>query len=280
MDLFIPIKITDRQWADLLLDGQIFMRSLFGFGSWSALDANRDSNIDNSFRGDLREGAFRVYKSPEDHPYIKDMDPDFKSIVRLIADVDMSDSQYFKIFSTYALKFNTSTQSFLPPDSKIQEFGDTAVVMHDFESFLQRVIQQLRQRFGKMFIPFLQEVSYFDYTESKDLTPLFSKHIEYSYQNELRLAVGLLEENQFSMDFSDTIILSTDSLTLDIGNIRDIAYAIPVQELIDLRLPNEPSFRFPTLGNQDSYFFNMVRYSKEDLERFLCPTYKPILTIY
>lgn len=71
MDSFIPIKITDKQCADLLLDGLNFMRSLFGFGSWSALGAKRGSNIGNSFRGDLREGAFRVYKNPEDHPYRK-----------------------------------------------------------------------------------------------------------------------------------------------------------------------------------------------------------------
>ena len=38
MDRFIPVKVTDGIWADKLLAGEVFMRPLYEFGMWSALD--------------------------------------------------------------------------------------------------------------------------------------------------------------------------------------------------------------------------------------------------
>lgn len=29
---FIPVKVTDREWAEKLLDGEVFMRPLYEFG--------------------------------------------------------------------------------------------------------------------------------------------------------------------------------------------------------------------------------------------------------
>lgn len=34
----IPIKITDKKWADSLQNGSLFMRSLYDYGSWSAIE--------------------------------------------------------------------------------------------------------------------------------------------------------------------------------------------------------------------------------------------------
>ena len=32
---FIPVKVTDREWAEKLLDGEVFMRPLYEFGAWN-----------------------------------------------------------------------------------------------------------------------------------------------------------------------------------------------------------------------------------------------------
>ena len=34
----LPVKITAKKWADKLQDGSVFMRSLYDFGSWSAIE--------------------------------------------------------------------------------------------------------------------------------------------------------------------------------------------------------------------------------------------------
>ena len=33
---FIPVKVTDREWAEKLLDGEVFMRPLYEFGAYIA----------------------------------------------------------------------------------------------------------------------------------------------------------------------------------------------------------------------------------------------------
>ena len=44
----LPVKILEKQWAEKLLDGSVFMRSLYDFRI-----------MDNSFRGDINEGILR-----------------------------------------------------------------------------------------------------------------------------------------------------------------------------------------------------------------------------
>ena len=40
---FIPVKITDKKWADRFVQGEVFMRALADFGVW-----NRLQNIENA----------------------------------------------------------------------------------------------------------------------------------------------------------------------------------------------------------------------------------------
>ena len=37
----LPVKITDKQWADKLQDGSVFMRSLYEYGSWSSIERSQ-----------------------------------------------------------------------------------------------------------------------------------------------------------------------------------------------------------------------------------------------
>ena len=60
--VFLPVKVLDKQWADKLLDGSVFMRSLYEFGKWNLDDKfkNQAKEMDNTFRGDINEGIVRV----------------------------------------------------------------------------------------------------------------------------------------------------------------------------------------------------------------------------
>lgn len=42
MEKFILVKVTDKEWAERLLDGEVFMRPLHEFGSWSV---TRDGSL-------------------------------------------------------------------------------------------------------------------------------------------------------------------------------------------------------------------------------------------
>lgn len=59
--LRFPVKITDKQWADKLQDGSVFMRSLYEYGSWSAIERakNSDTKMKDGIQGDIKEGVVR-----------------------------------------------------------------------------------------------------------------------------------------------------------------------------------------------------------------------------
>jgi len=63
-NLYIPARITDRVWAEKFVEGQIFMRSLTELGAWEAVQRYTKDELNNSFRGDLREGTVKVVANP------------------------------------------------------------------------------------------------------------------------------------------------------------------------------------------------------------------------
>ncbi|MEA4866252.1 MAG: hypothetical protein VB088_12750 [Sphaerochaeta sp.] len=281
LDPFIPVKITDRVWAERLLDGEVFMRSLHAFGSWSVVEQNQSEPVKNSYRGDLHEGAVAIYKDARDHSFIKDGDPEFLDIIHQITDIDADDLQYFKIFSLYAMRYDHKNNHFFLPDRRIKSFGDTAIVISDMDCLLRRILQQILNDHGELVQFLLDLVQYFDYQESTKLYPLFSKQQRYDYQNELRVAIGLLEPNKYSTDFSNSLIRSTEPLKLDIGDIRDIAFALSIDDFLKLRFPSNISLRFPMSNSTKPSTFDMiVQDTRKTLEHRVSPFVKPTVTIW
>jgi hypothetical protein len=58
--IFLPVKIYDRQWAEKLLDGSVFMRSLFEYGSWNKAKY-QTTEMNNPFRGGHSRGHIEKY---------------------------------------------------------------------------------------------------------------------------------------------------------------------------------------------------------------------------
>jgi hypothetical protein len=277
---FIPVKITDREWADRLLAGEVFMQSLHNFGSWSALEQNRSESVKNSFRGDLHEGAVATYKNPRDHAFLRDGDPEFLDIIHDITDIEAEDLRYYKIYSLYEMQFDQEHNFFFYPDQRIQSFGDTAIIITDMDTFLRRLLRQILNDHGELIQFLMDEVHYYDYRETRKLQPLFWKQQRYTYQNELRLAIGLLEPNLYSMDFSNSLIKSTEALMINIGDISDIAHALSIQDFLKLRFPKNIELRFPmSYPEKPSMFEIIVHDTRKMLEKVKISPVKPTGTI-
>lgn len=230
------VKFLDQKWAEKMLDGEIFMRSIACFGDL----VNRSADADNKFRGDTLEGFSRS----------------FGSGVGLIDVLTYRE----KLYCMYALEYAEITKRIIPPDPRIKDFGDTAVVIGDPMAFLERICSAMYSRFGNEFWTSFMRVKYdVDWTANRTYSE-FSKSADYSWQNEFRivldLALGKFHPKVMEavtdcarMTFPGEIVIDTnpdslaDSLVLNIGDIRDICVAIPTTALIfgddpDSILPN------------------------------------------
>lgn len=83
---FIPVKVTDREWAEKLLDGEVFMRPLYEFGAWNL--KKEDKQLNNSFRGDLCEGMSGIFGEVEECPIYDSFDENVKKYIKRIWYID------------------------------------------------------------------------------------------------------------------------------------------------------------------------------------------------
>lgn len=99
---FIPVKITDKKWADRFVQGEVFMRALADFGVWNRLQNIENAKINNNFRGDLREATVRhVEENFEREQFLQGMDPEFVNAIKTVDYIDYSDMQYGRRFWNY-----------------------------------------------------------------------------------------------------------------------------------------------------------------------------------
>ena len=124
--------------------------------------------------------------------------------LRQIWYIDDTDIKYFKIFSLYCMEYDPSTNFFLKPNPKMCEFGDTAVIIADYNEFIERFGKALFKKYDSV-VSMMDRVKFYNFRETRETNPLFEKHEKYSYQNELRMAFCELRENKFAMGInSDT----------------------------------------------------------------------------
>lgn len=243
---FIPVKITDKKWADRFVQGEVFMRALADFGVWNRLQNIENTKINNKFRGDLREATVRhVEENFESEQFLQGMPSELINAIKTVDYIDYSDMQYFKLFCLYNLYYNEKSGTFEDPNQQLASFGDTAVIITDMDAFIKRFLIALfakEEKTNTHFIPVANIVEYYALETADIKTPLFHKTNSYAWQNELRIAIGELDtHNNFSTspDQRYPLIQSTDPILLNIGSIEDITLQIPVQDFISLNLPAE-----------------------------------------
>lgn len=239
----IPVKITDKQWADKLQDGFVFMRSLHEYGSWSAVSRAQanDQLMKSGVQGDVGEGIVRRVDPKVGDAFFNGFSPEIRAAMESCMYIDEERYQYFKVYCMYGLTYLIDENRYDVPDERLKDFGDTAVIITDPNEFLNRVLQGLYRQFGDNVDFRLDEVCYYppDYYGNLDE---FCKLNDFSWQNEMRMRVALLDGTSERVDQNGLhwkpLIQDINSITVDIGDIRDITMQIPVQDLIDLKLPD------------------------------------------
>ena len=281
MEKFIPAKITDRKWAERLLDGEVFMRPLHDFGVWNK---TKDSSVANQFRGDVYEGTSAVYREACDYPGLEGFPKEFRNAVKGISVTDYGDIQFFKVFCLYRLMYNPFTDFFVRPDPKMRDFGDTAVIIRDYNKFVERFALALFSHY-KFVSSMIDSVRFFDFSTTRVINPLFEKLKMFEYQNELRMAFCELERDDWAVgpgaESALRIVRDLRAVTLNIGSIRDIAVAIPVDDFLKLRLPKGIRLRFPMSsdGQNPTNYDKVVSWTREEMGRYRTTIGKPMFVI-
>ncbi len=281
MERFIPVKVINKEYAEKLLDGEIFMRPLYSFGLWNR---QKSEELDNNFRGDMYEGTAEVCTDTGKHTFFDGLDPNFKKGIIQTAFVDESDVKYFKIYCMYCMEYDEATGNFKRPDEKIRAFGDTAVIIKDYNEFIERFGKKLFEKYAHV-ISLIDRVTYYDPMTAQMCNPIFNKMRAYAYQNELRMAWCELEHNVFAMgpNAKDVMRIVEDlsDVTLNIGDIRDIAVAIPIQDFLDIKLPQDIRLHFPMrqAGEEPSNFDQIVEWSREQMKEYRTIHARPIITL-
>lgn len=255
------VKVLDRKWAEKLMDGEIFMRAIACFGDLSR--RSKDSN--NQFRGDSLEGFCFSFENHH-NPYVHSEDLNGNISEFVPNQVGLIDVLKYreKIFCLYALEYDENRCQFIKPDPRISDFGDTAVIIHNPQQFLYRICNAMIQRFGNDFWTSFMRVDYNVEFSSSQPYDEFCKSLSYSWQKEFRIALDLAQ-GKFDPDtlkdvtdfarltFPGKIVEDTnpdsiaDSITLNIGNIRDICTSIPISEFVECNniLIHIPKDSFP-----------------------------------
>ena len=248
MSIFVPVKILDRKWAEKFLEGEVYMRSLYDFGIWGRQEHIKDNTLNNDFRGDLFEGAVGAYDSRE----VLDMYEETETAKRMTV-VDDYELKYKKVFSMTMMKYIPETNFFERPNRKLQQFGDTAVIIKDYDKFMRLLMSEIYKQYGENEIFWMDKIDYYKHGDNKILNPVFSKDYGYEWQNELRIAFCEIEKNRFATgpDFENaySIVRDTDPCLFEIGNLEEIAVSVPVEDFINLKFPD--GHKFSLINDED-----------------------------
>ena len=173
---------------------------------------------------------------------------------------------------------------FVRPDSRMRKFGDTAVIITDYNEFIDRYAKALFKRYDPV-VSMIDRVSFYDFKKTKRINPLFGKHQKFEYQNELRMAFCELEKNEFAMgpdaDSALKIVEDASPVKLQLGSIRDIAYAVPIDNFLKLLIPRYIPLHFPMreLYQIPSNYDIIVSETRKIMKNYKSIFVKPMITI-
>lgn len=223
--------------------GEMYLSSLTEFGAWEAVKNHDRPELNNSFRGDLREGSIKNVARAEDDEIFSAFPEEMKKAIKGGAILDVGDIQYFNILCLCSVNYVPEFGMFIPPSPKMKEFGDTAVIIKDMNEFLRRFMIGL-EKFNP-YVLLMDKIEYYSQGETRRLNPLFNKPDSYRDQNELRIAVGRLDMSRPTSDGKHELRQSTEPLRFNIGDISDITQVMAIDD-------------FCTLNNMDAVILPMI----------------------
>lgn len=281
---FIPVKITKKEYADKLVNGEVFMRSLHEFGSWGNVN-EKDTVLNNDYRGDFFAGVTATFSTPEDSDFFRGFPAEVKSHMANCCLVDESDVQFFKIYSLYRHELDDERQEFVTPDPRMAQFGDTAVLITDFCEFIERYGKALFSAYEKV-ISMISIVEPFSFRETRYLNPLFCKHESQAYQKELRMAFGEVKKNIFAMgpdaENAHELVRNLEPVKLHLGDLSDITVEMPIEDFMSGYLPEGFKCRWPSNEDpeQPSNNDGIVEWTVEQMKNYHSIFVRPTFAIF
>jgi hypothetical protein len=236
-EIFLIAKITQKKFAESLLDGNVFTRPLAEFGSWNRLKNKDDATLCNNFRGDLREGVVHTFSNPLENKTIQKFPKEWQDVVKQAIEID-EDVKYFNIYSMYTLKYDKRNRKFKTPDYRMKQFGDTVVIIKDVDKFLKRLKNAIDVKFNEnIFLADIMKYKRFNNTEI--LNPIYVNKEEKSWQSEFRIAIAQLDNDNTLSNYKFNILKQEVQNTFNIGDIRDIAISLSIDDFLNLNLPED-----------------------------------------
>jgi hypothetical protein len=271
------VKITGRQYAEKLLDGEVFMSPLSSFGDL----LRRGVASSNNFRGDTLEGVSQSFKEKHGSSFFDDILTGDQSQISGLGQIAECFLQE-RIYCLYCLEYSVQQSAYIVPDRRLLDFGDTAVIIFDPMVFLRRLFDAFLLQFKNSFWVGARRVQYLvDLTKFAEYDE-FKKSISYDWQNEYRIALDLSDgkaDKQAWDDMTDMCRImflnqggkvdanaKREPVLFNIGDIRDVCVSVATRDLINLDLP------FDRLKAQPSFLAPV-----EPPRRPVVTTYRPVM---
>ncbi len=236
---YLPVKILDEKYADKLMSGEVFMREMREFGSWSTpkskeeFEAQQASELQNGMRKDLHEGTAYVVKPGDKDPYgfVEGLPDDMKEALLQVSMIDEM-QKYTKLFCMSKLEYDAEQKAFLPFPARIAELGDSAVVILNPQEFYRRLLEAYTRLYKNLYVLSAGEVIYQNLFSQTQEWDIYTKSMEYNWQNEVRIAAELRSD----IIVSDEKFLQVQNI-IPIGDISDIAIKVSVEDLQAGKIP-------------------------------------------
>lgn len=270
--LYFPARIMDKKWAQQFVNGQIFMRSLTDFGSWEYRKRSNNSELNNTYRGDFLEGATKFVKTADEDPFFAAFPDDWKKHFINGTLIDTGEIQFFNVLCLSCVEYIPEI-GFLRPSDKMKEFGDTAIIIKDMNSFLQRIIEAVNQTI-KPAVILMDRVEYYTTNETKPLNPLFNKSVFYREQKELRIAIGRLNAQTETADHSYGLYRSTAPLILQVDSLKAITQMVPINDFCLLKGIEMPIF--PMCDIRTNLFNQLIADTRKKMDEYVSRQQMPL----
>lgn len=215
----ILIKFTSLKFAKSFRNGTVYMNSM---------DYFRRMEGDQKLRSDLLEGTHSIIAKDDFDEALPKLGMIFSQNEKdaIIEGMPLisEELKYYNIFSMYHLNCDFSTGHIEPIDNRINDFGDTFVLIFNFKEFQRRILCELDKDKYQCKYNVLGfgggKVEYYDWdSPTQELGPLKKLNM-YSWQKEYRL---IAEPVEFTLE----------PLILNIGNISDISIIGSTKRLIE-----------------------------------------------
>ena len=206
-NIFCFIKFTDREFADKLLNGQIYFNLPSSF-----------NNLTKKERGDDNEGAewidnTEIASIKTEHPTLGTIE--FNVVPHSTSKMTQYNYYYlsFSLYAVTAVLFDKDNSHKI--DSRMSEFGDSAVIISEPYTFLNSIISELK---SKNLNYEIKPVIYRDLTKGRvDIIP-FDKKLEHQHHCEFRIII----ENT-----------DNEAKPIEIGSIKKYSKLVTSQFIIE-----------------------------------------------